>query len=171
MRYVFTPGGMRRLNATIARVRAEYQAICDDNPAALESGDTSGWHDNFAFEENQRQMHRLARRVRDLERVQALAEEVSLLEEEPERVILGASVTWCFADNPDDVRTVWIAGYEDGHPDVGRISYNSPLGACLIGAEEGDVRELRAGGRVRRIEVLEVGPTPVGADEDREQAA
>jgi len=164
-RYVYTPGGIRRLNARIHRARAAYQEVCDDNPAALESGDTSGWHDNFAFEENQRKMHQLARRVRDLERIQAVAEEVPVLTGEPECAWLGASVTWCFADSPDDERTVWIAGWEDGEPALGRVSYNSPLGAALVGSQEGDERELVIGGTKRRIEVLEVGPTPPGADD------
>ncbi len=164
-RYVFTPGGIRRLNRRIREVRAAYQEVCDDNPAALESGDTSGWHDNFAFEENQRKMHQLARRVRDLELIQARAEEVPVLVEEPERAWLGASVTWSFEDEPDAHRSVWIAGYEDGEPGLGRVSYNSPLGSALVGAEEGEERKLVLDGRERRIEVLCVGPTPPGADD------
>lgn len=170
-RYVFTPGGKRRLEAQITACRAAYQAIADDNPDALESGDTSGWHDNFAFEENQRQMHQLARRVRDLERIQVLAEEVPLLIEEPPRAFLGASVTWCYEDEPDTERVVWIAGYNDGRPEQGRIAYNSPLGKALVGAQEGDERDVVVGGRRRRVLVLELGPTPPGGDEDSVQEA
>ncbi|MCP4803761.1 MAG: hypothetical protein GY913_07065 [Proteobacteria bacterium] len=165
-RYVFTPGGLRRLYRRIADSRAAYQAIADDNPEALESGDTSGWHDNFAFEENQRQMHQLARRVRDLERIQALAEEVPVHLEAPPRAFLGAAVTWCYLDEPDVERLVWIGGYDDGAPERGRISYNSPLGAALVGAREGEEREVLVADRQRRIEVLEIGPTPVGGDDD-----
>ncbi len=170
-RYVFTPGGIRRLNRRIHDARAAYQAICDDNPAALESGDTSGWHDNFAYEENQRQMHQLARRVRDLERIQTVAEEVPTLVGAPERAWLGARVTWCFAETPDTRRVVWIAGYDDGEPGLGRVSYNSPVGAALVGSQEGDERDLVIHGRRRQIEVLAIGPTPPGADDlDQEWA-
>ena len=158
-RYVFTPDGRQRLEDRVRRVRAEYRAVCDDNPAALESGDSSGWHDNFAFEENMRQMHRLARRVRDLEEMLARSEVVQPLRSTPVRVMLGASVTWRFVDE-QHTRTCWIAGYEDGDPVEGRVSYNSPLGRALVGAEEGDEREVSIGGQLRRVEVLELGPSP-----------
>ncbi len=160
MRYYYTPDGLERLRARIARARAEYKAVCDDNPAALESGDTSGWHDNFAFEENQRKMHMLANRVRELERRHEAAVLVPPLEEAPDRVVVGASVRFAFEDEEEAPREVWIAGYDDGDPSEGRISYNSPLGKALIGAEPGDLREVRMGPRTRWLEVLAVGPTP-----------
>ena len=158
-RYVYTPGGIARLRARIASVRGAYKAVCDDNPAALESGDTSGWHDNFAFEENQRQMHQLARQVRDLEFVASQAQIVPVPRHEPERLILGARFSYRFM-NDEEIRWGWLAGWEDGDPEVGRVSYNSPLGVALLGAEPGDVRELCLGGQVRAIEVVEVMRLP-----------
>jgi len=154
-RYVYTPGGLSRLRDRIASARAAYKAVCDDNPAALESGDTSGWHDNFAFEENQRQMHQLARLVRDLEAVAAQATVVPVPRHEPERVILGAKVAYRFLDEASE-RRGWLAGWEDGDPERGRISYNSPVGAALTGAEPGETREVRIGGALRQVEVVEV---------------
>ncbi len=155
----FTPDGLERLQARIRETRATYQAVCDDNPAALESGDTSGWHDNFAFEENQRQMDYLARRVRELERLLSRSEVIPFLEDAPELVLLGATVTFWFEDE-DDERTVWLVGYEDGDPKSRRVSYNSPLGAALVGARVGDTREMRVGERVRHLEIVEIGPSP-----------
>jgi hypothetical protein len=35
----------------------------------------------------------------------------------------------------------------------------------VLGAEEGDTRRLQIDGRTRTIEVLEIGPTPEGADD------
>ena len=76
-RYYFTQAGHTTCLRRIDAARAAYQAVCNDNPAAREAGDSSVWHDNFAFEENQRQMHQLARVVRDLERVLEHAEIVA----------------------------------------------------------------------------------------------
>ena len=135
MRVVLTPGGQRRLRARLLSFRAEFDAVVADNPAALESGDSSGWHDNFAFEENQRRMYQLAHRVRVLERVLERAEEAA--------------------------RDLWLAGFEDGDPAAGRVSYDSPLGHALLGAVEDDVREAVINGRRRQIEVMRIGPTPV----------
>lgn len=166
MRVVLTPGGKRRLEARLALVRAEFDAVVADNPAALESGDTSGWHDNFAFEENQRRMHQLAHRLRDLERMHDRAEVVPPLRAIPDRVVVGAAVQWRFEDDDqDEVRTLWLAGYEDGDPAAGRVSYDSPLGRALLGAEEGDLREVVISGRRRQVEILALGPTPSDPDD------
>lgn len=174
MRIVLTPGGKRRLSARLATVRAEFDAVVADMPDALESGDTSGWHDNFAFEDNQRKQGLLVQRIRDLERVVDQAEVVPPWTEAPAKVFVGVTVTWRFDDDPADVeRTMWIAGFEDGDPSEGRVSYDSPLGRVLLGAEEGDVRSVRIAGRTRQVEVLELGPTPdgEGAPAGAEEAA
>jgi transcription elongation factor GreA len=165
MRVILTPGGKRRLEERVALVRAEFESVVADNPAALESGDSSGWHDNFAFEENQRRMHQLSHRMRELERVLDRAEVVPPLSQVPERVVIGAAICWRFDDDaPGEERQVWLAGFEDGDPRSGRVSYDSPLGRALLGAEEGDEREVVVAGQRRRVEVLGIGPTPDGAD-------
>jgi transcription elongation factor GreA len=154
---VLTPGGKRRLARRLATTRAEFEAVCADMPAALESGDPSGWHDNFAFEENQRRMHMLARRVRELERLLDAAEVVPMFNGSPERAFVGTRVRWRYERDSEDVlRETWIAGYEDGDPSLGRVSYDSPLGQALLGAEEGDSRELRLGETRQRIEILSI---------------
>jgi len=165
VRVVLTPGGKRRLEARIDLVRAEFAAIVDDMPAALESGDTSGWHDNFAFEDNQRRQHQLALRLRELERMRDSAGVAAVWSVAPQRAFVGAGVRWCYADEPAHPREVWIAGYGDGAPDCGRVSYDAPLGRALLGAEPGDERELQHNGAVRKIEVLAVLATPEGADD------
>ncbi len=158
MRVIYTPDGMERLQQRLERTLHEYRAVCDDNPAALESGDSSGWHDNFAFEENQRQMQRLALRIRELQRLLERAEVVPPLALEPKRVILGASVVYTLDDG--ETRRAWICGYNDGDPRQGRLSYNSPLGRALIGMEPGEARQVIVAGRELTLELLEIGPTP-----------
>lgn len=163
MRVVLTPGGKRRLAARLDAVRAEFDAVVADMPAALESGDTSGWHDNFAFEDNQRRQHQLAHRIRDLERIVDSAELVPPWEEPPERVFVGTAVTYRFEDDPEDMeRIIWICGHQDGDPGAGRVAYDSPLGRALMGAQEGDERTVRIGERRRTVEIIELGPTPSG---------
>ncbi|MFO8074024.1 MAG: GreA/GreB family elongation factor [Armatimonadota bacterium] len=150
-RYYTTPGGRRRLVERIERVRAEYQTVVDSNEEANEAGDSSVWHDNFAYEENQRQMHQLARRVRDLE---SLLAEISVVKPkaEPQSVVLGSAVV--VSENGGAERRYVIGGYEDGDPSVGRISYTAPLARVLIGAEPGEVRELHVDGGARELEVV-----------------
>src|SRR5690242_4990105 len=64
----------------------------------------------------------------------------------PEHVQLGSTVHLRRA--VDGRESVWfIAGFEDGDPTAGRISYTAPLASALIGAEAGDVRVLSEGGQ------------------------
>jgi len=154
----FTPGGLSRLRRRLAAAHAAYQAVCDSNPEALEAGDNSGWHDNFAYEENQRQMHQLARRVRDLGLVLAQARMIELPRGGEERVAIGTRVTYELEGDLAP-RTCWIASWDDGDPAASRVSYNSPLGRALLGAAAGDSREMSAGGKARTVTVLIVhGP-------------
>lgn len=152
--YIFTPRGVERLRRRIADARAAYQSVCNDNPEAREAGDSSVWHDNFAFEENQRQMHQHARRVRDLERIFARVEVVSV-SRAPSCVTVGTRARYRFDDEPNE-RSCALAGWDDGDPAAQRVSYNSPLGAALIGARVDDERELVLAGRVRALLVLAI---------------
>ncbi len=153
-RYFFSRGGLARLQQRIAEARRAYKAICDDNPAAAEAGDSCVWHDNFAFEENQRQMHQLARRVHDLESIAAAASLVTTAEAPRDRAFIGTRVRYCIDEQ--DTRSCVLVGWDDGDPKQGRLSYNSPLGAALFGAHPGECREAVIAGKLRTIEVLAV---------------
>ncbi len=155
-----TPAGLRRLEERLRRLRSEYLAVCADNADAAGSGDTSVWHDNFAYEHNQREMHRLARAVRDLERAMSRLEVVDPPSEAPERVVLGARVT-SLVDGEEE-RTAVVAGWADGDPKAGRVSYLSPLARALLGARVGEERTLRVGGRERTLEVVAIEAAPEG---------
>lgn len=154
-----TQAGLHRLRGRIAEARAAYLSVCSDNEDAAGAGDSSVWHDNFAYEENQRQMHRLARRVRDLEELLSRVRLVPACATAPARVQLGAQVQLLY---PEDGReaTIYIAGYEDGDPRIGRVSYSAPLAARLIGAEPGEVRRIQENGKSREVEVQGVLAAP-----------
>jgi transcription elongation factor GreA len=154
-----TQAGVHRLRGRIAEARAAYLAVCADNEAASQAGDSSVWHDNFAYEENQRQMHRLARRVRDLEEMLGRAKVVPACSKAPSRVQLGAQVRLRYLDEERET-TLYIAGYDDGDPQAGRISYTAPLALRVVGAEPGEVRTLREGGRSRQLEIVELLAAP-----------
>lgn len=152
-----TGAGMQRLRNRIAEARSAYMAVCADNENAAQAGDNCVWHDNFAYEENQRQMHRLAKRVRDLEELQARACVVPACSTAAEQVKLGTRVQLRFPTDQREV-TLFIAGYDDGDPKEGRLSYTAPLAVQLIGARKGEFREIREAGRRREVEILAVLP-------------
>lgn len=157
--YYLTPAGRVRLRHRIHEARLAYEAVCASNGEAAEAGDSSVWHDNFAYEENQRQMHQLARRVRALEETFNSAADVLPCRRPPSHVAIGGAVRIRRLRDGHE-RTWYIAGWEDGDPDAGRLSYNAPLASALIGAEAGDVRVVREGGKDVEIEVIEVLAAP-----------
>ncbi len=151
-----TAAGLRRMRARLARTRAEYFAVTADNEAAAGSGDSSVWHDNFAYEENQRQMHQLARRVRELETLIDTLQVVPPCIEAPEIVRVGCLVQVLFTADEREV-TYYIGGWDDGEPSRGRISYASPFCRALVGAGVGDVRQVGP----HEVEVLDLRPAPL----------
>ena len=69
-RIVTSRAGYQRLLDTLQAAKRRYDVVCASNEEAAGAGDSSVWHDNFAYEDNQRQMHQLARRVRDLQHLE-----------------------------------------------------------------------------------------------------
>ena len=158
-RYYTTPAGLDRLQARITRARLAYLEVCASNHDAAGSGDSSVWHDNFAYEENQRQMHQLARRVRDLETLLASMTLVPPATEAPEKVRVGCTVVVTFLDD-DSERRFFVGGYDDGDPDVGRVSYTATLTRAVLGAEEGESRWFEHAGRACDVEITTIEPAP-----------
>ena len=161
-----TPAGMKRLQARILEARAAYLAVCASNEEAAGSGDSSVWHDNFAYEENQRQMHQLARRVHDLEGLAVSMRVVPPAITPPSRVRVGCTVLVTFLDD-DSKRRFFVAGFDDGAPEEGRLSYTAPLARAALGAEEGELRVLLHAGRRRDFEISSIEAAPAAELEDR----
>lgn len=131
-----------------------YHQVTSSNAEAAESGDTSVWHDNFAYEENQRLMHQLGRRVHDL---RALLEQAAVIERPSLRcVTVGTRVRVVDTETTVE-RALVVGGFDDGDPNIQRVSYTAPLAAALLGAEPGETRTVVLGVHTREFEVVDVG--------------
>jgi transcription elongation factor GreA len=128
--------------------------VCQDNEDANGSGDSSVWHDNFAYEENQRQMQALSTKVITLERLLASLSVDSVPTKQPEVVMLGAYVTLLIAEK---TQRFFICGHQDGDIKHNRISYDSPLGKALMGLEVEDDVEVELGGKLVLVEIVSIG--------------
>lgn len=133
-----TRPGYERALARLNEARLRYLAVCASNEEAAGAGDSSVWHDNFAYEENQRQMHALAARIRELAGVLATLEVVEALRA-PTVVGVGCAVR--LADPEGDAeRRIVLGGWDDSDPAIGRVAINSPLGQSIVGASVGESR-------------------------------
>lgn len=168
-KFYVTAAGLLAIRARLESARAAFKSVCDDNPAARESGDSSVWHDNFAFEENQRLMHVLAARIRELEQELARADVVPRLDAAPARAVIGARVSYR-VEGERNVRECTLVGHGEGRPEARHVAYDSPLGAALLGATVGDEVEVVLGGRARpaSIVAIEAGEPASAAASDVE---
>ena len=103
-------------------------------------GGSNTWHDNFAYEEAQRQARLWSRRFDDL--LQTLRNSVIVdLPNDYQRVEIGHVVIIENQDNKEK-RTVRIGSYfcfVKNENDI-TISYAAPLGQLLMGAKVGEIR-------------------------------
>lgn len=157
--YYQTPRGLQRKHEQLERLRKQYFDVCSSNEEAAGAGDNCVWHDNFAYEENQRQMHQLSIRVRELEEEIGRTQVVPLSRISIEKIRMGTQVLLLLEDTKEE-KWFFISGYNDGEPRENRIAYNSPMGQALIGLEEGDLCEIKTTTEIKRYEVLEIRSAP-----------
>lgn len=157
-----TDGGYRRMLEKIRKAIDDYDRVIATNGDAADAGDTSVWHDNFAYEDNQRQMHKLAKRVTELKEIRAKLAVVPL-PQEPNKVGVGTAVT-IEAEEGLTVRHL-IVGFEDGDPTRARLSYTAPLAKALLGAGTGETRIMKLNGREKEYVVIKIEKMTVEEDQ------
>lgn len=149
MRIFVTHRGMRLLEQRVERLREELRSIQGQKGAATQEG-SDNWHDNFAFEDLERQermlSHALADAVRRLENARLI---------EPPRstatVQVGHRVEVSLEGGAH--RSLWVVGHGESDPARGWVAYDTPLGAAMIGAMAGEERSYRGGPALRSLTV------------------
>ena len=147
---ITTRKGYARLQSRLKKALDAYYAVCETNAHAAGDGDTSVWHDNFAYEHNQREMHKWARQITDLKNMIARVRVVDT-PIYPSTVQIGVTVKLLDCHNNKQEWEFEVAGYEDGDAEQGRVSYTAPLMQTIIDGKIGDERELFLGGQLRVV--------------------
>lgn len=150
--YPVTPAGMRRLRERLAALEAKLLSISRQKGEAAQVGGNV-WHDNFSFEQLQREEAMILRQIEEARHVLADARVVEPPVDAPD-VRLGSRVLIVLDGGREQVAT--IGGYGDTDPAAGIISCVSPVGRCLLGAVEGEERTFQVNGRARRVAVLKL---------------
>ena len=149
-----TKSGYDRLNKTLNLAINSFNTVCKSNAEAASGGDNSVWHDNFAYEQNQKDMQMWSKRVSELKKILANIKIVDI-PENPDKVQLGCIVT--FQDkNRKQKWTYEVAGYDDGDIKKKRISYNSPLMQKFINKEISEEIELFLEGKNRIVTITTI---------------
>ncbi len=119
---------------------------------ALEHGDLK---ENAEYHAAKEQQKNIDNRLAELAEIIGNAQIVDPSELEHSRVSFGSTVVLCDLDS-DEEMTYTIVGGCESNPDLGLISFSSPLAKQLMGKEEGDEFKVRLPGGEKELEVMEV---------------
>ncbi len=148
----FTRDGHKRYVEKVAAVELKLDELTRKNAEALEQGNQ--WHDNFAWEQLQREIsqadHHLQELRRPLAQVRIVEYPVSV-----DSIVLGSE-----ADVEQDGKryTYQIVAYGDDDFERDRILYDTPLAQTVMGKRKGTIFTARIAGRNMRIQILDVRP-------------
>lgn len=119
---------------------------------AVELGDLK---ENAEYHSAKERQAQIDARLHELTDLISNAQIVDPSELEHARVSFGSTVVLCDLQSDEEVTYTIVGGFES-NPDMGLISFNSPLAKQLMGKEEGDEFKARVPGGEREFEVIEV---------------
>jgi len=112
-----------------------------------------GWHDNFTFEQLIRQEEALRFQISELK---AFLRKVKIIKEKVggKTVRVGSRVILLFDDGKQ--LEYKIVGLMQSNPKKNYISYESPLGAAILGAKQGEKRKFITNNKQKSVKVLDI---------------
>ena len=119
---------------------------------ALEHGDLKENAEYHAAKEMQKNIDN---RLAELQEILGNSQIVDPSELEHSKVSFGSTVVMTNLDTDEEVKYTIVGGSES-NPDIGLISFNSPLAKQLLGKEEGDEVKVRLPGGEKEFEIDEV---------------
>ncbi len=120
--------GYEKLSTELKRLKTERPTIVDAIEEARAHGDLSENAEYHAAKERQGQVEAS---IADIEDKLSRAQIIDPKELSGDKIVFGATVT--LLDEDDKPVKYQIVGQAEADANVGRISYNSPLGRALIG--------------------------------------
>lgn len=151
----FLAPDLEDLKLEIARVREHIQETKLASQEGTEQSSES-WHDNYIFEEAQRQLKMMLNHLGGLSKALERAVEVEP-PENPDTVEIGTTVTFLITDERR-TDTFSIGSYMvfDQMRELDFISYETPIATILSGAKVGDERTGVVGGKEKTLIVREI---------------
>ncbi len=148
-----TKFGYEKVQAEITKLKMiDRPQTVKDIEEALEHGDLKENAEYHAAKEKQRLIDGRLIELSDLISNAQIVDPASLAHS---RVSFGSTVVLLDIDSDKEV-TYTIVGGCESNPDIGLISFNSPLSKQLLGKEEGDEVRVKLPGGVKEYEIEEV---------------
>ena len=145
--------GYNKLQAEVKNLKEVKRPRCvKDIEEALEHGDLKENAEYHAAKEMQKNIDN---RLGELQEILGNSQIVDPRELEHSRISFGSTIVMTDMDTDEEV-TYTIVGGCESNPDMGLISFGSPLAKQLLGKEEGDEVKVRLPGGEKEFEIDEV---------------
>jgi len=145
--------GYEKLQAEVKNLKEVVRPqIVKDIEEALEHGDLKENAEYHAAKEAQKNIDN---RLAELGEILGISRIVDPSELEHAKVSFGSTVVMTDLDTDEEV-TYTIVGGCESNPEMGLISFGSPLAKQLLGREEGDEFKVRLPGGEKEFEIEEV---------------
>jgi len=145
--------GYEKLQAEVKELKeVKRPGVVKAIEEALEHGDLK---ENAEYHAAKEQQKNIDNRLAELQDILGNSQIVDPSELAHAKVSFGSTVVMTDLDTDEEV-TYTIVGGCESNPDVGLISFNSPLAKQLLGREEGDEVKMRLPGGEKEFEIEEV---------------
>jgi transcription elongation factor GreA len=150
--FVITKEGLEEARKKLRELEERLKNVLSQKGEAYQIGG-DGWHDNFTFEQLIQQEEALRFQISELK---AFLRKAKIIKERvgSKTVRVGSRVILLFDDGKQ--LEYKIVGLMQSNPKKNYISYESPLGAAILGAKQGEKRKFTTGKEKKIVEVLEI---------------
>jgi transcription elongation GreA/GreB family factor len=152
MRYFFLIEDFAELNKKIRSITNRIKSIGQEMGASCEEC-AETYHDNFAFEDGERQQRMWSNQLCDLIEIQRFAD-IFRPSGRFSSVRIGCKVTISDVSTGEE-KCMKIGSYMN-FAENGAVSYNAPLPRMLLGKKVGDICKGIIGGQLKQYEIVEL---------------
>ena len=150
---VLTREGLRKLEEEHENLKAvKRREVAERIKQAIEFGDIS---ENSEFEDAKNEQAFIEGRIMTLEKMLRHVKVIEDTEERQNQVTLGSTVVLKDLEF-DETLEYTIVGAAEANPMKNRISYESPVGAAIMGHTQGDVFEVHVPAGVVKYKLEEI---------------
>lgn len=153
MFYLFLEHDLQEFDRQIIQLHQRIKEILlDGGESAQQTSET--WHDNWGFEDCQRQFTLLGKQLEQWRTIRAQAEQISH-PTDADTVKIGTRVVYV-DEVTGQTQEIRLGSYLCFSVDGKQVSYDSPLGRLLQGHKPQEVVEGEIGGKIRRFRIQSI---------------
>ena len=150
---VLTKDGLLKLEREVENLKTvKRREVAERIKQAIEFGDIS---ENSEFEDAKNEQAFIEGRILTLDKLLSNVQVIEGSDERKSEVTLGSTVVLLDLDT-DETLEYTIVGAAEANPRESRISYESPVGAAILGHMAGDVCEVQVPAGIVRFKLEEI---------------